>query len=121
MEFIKVEPSSLNSEALQKVLSQNIRIAKEMRREIVASSSLQEAHYEPTDYMREPELEETFDAKVVGLLRYTSFEALLNDFDMTTVADASMSKGELLDALQEFYTPEKQNEYGIVGIKIELL
>lgn len=59
MEFIKVEPASLNSEALQKVLSQNIRIAKEMRREIVASSSLQEAHYEPTDYMRELELEET--------------------------------------------------------------
>lgn len=72
-------------------------------------------------FKKEPELEETFDAKVVGLLRYTSFEALLNDFDMTTVADASMSKGELLDALQEFYTPEKQNEYGIVGIKIELL
>ena len=59
MEFIKVDPASLNSEALQRVLSQNIRIAKDMRREIVASSSLQEAHYEPTDYMREPELEET--------------------------------------------------------------
>lgn len=58
MEFIKIDPASLNSEALLKILSQNIKIAKDMRREIAASSSLQEAHYEPTDYMREPELTE---------------------------------------------------------------
>ena len=29
-----------------------------------------------------------------------------------------MTKAELLNALEEFYTSEKQEEYGILGIKI---
>ena len=32
-----------------------------------------------------------------------------------------MTKQELLDILCEFYTPEKQNEFGVIGIRIELL
>ena len=56
MEIIKIDPSSLNSEELLKVLSQNAVIAKEMRREIARAESLQKILYEPTDYMREKEL-----------------------------------------------------------------
>ncbi len=37
------------------------------------------------------------------------------------LADKSMTKEELLNILQEFYTPEKQAEYGVVGIRIKLL
>ena len=35
------------------------------------------------------------------------------------MADKSMTKQELLDVLEEFYTPEKQKEYGVLGIRIE--
>ena len=52
-----------------------------------------------------------FVAKVIGLLRYDTFEHLFNDFDINVLADDSMSKGELLDVLEEFYTPQKQKQY----------
>ena len=45
--------------------------------------------------------------------------ALFKDFDIEMLADRSMSKQELLNVLEEFYTPEKQEQYGVVGIRIE--
>lgn len=71
------------------------------------------------EFKKEPELKESFEAKVTALLRYDSFLALLNDIDIKTVADESMSKEELLESLESFYTPEKQAEYGIIGIRVE--
>ena len=59
--------------------------------------------------------------KVVGLLRYGSFEDLFRDFDISMLADASMTKRELLDVLNGFYPWEKQNEMGVVGIKVEVV
>ena len=56
--------------------------------------------------------------KVIGLLRYRSFEDLFEDFPIEILADSSMTKAELLNALEEFYTHEKQEEYGVLGIKI---
>ena len=70
-------------------------------------------------FRREPELEITMKVKVIGLLRYNTFEDLFNDFDIEVLADASMTKQELLDVLEEFYTPEKQKQYGVLGIRIE--
>lgn len=60
-------------------------------------------------------------AEVIGLLRYNSFEDLFEDFDISILADASMTKEELLNVLSEFYTPEKQAQYGVVGIRLKLL
>lgn len=41
--------------------------------------------------------------------------------DISILADKSMTKQELLDELSQFYTPEKQDEFGVVGIKLKLL
>ena len=60
-------------------------------------------------------------AEVIGLLRYRSFKDLFEDFDISILADASMTKEELLSVLSEFYTPEKQAEYGVVGIRLRLI
>ncbi len=70
-------------------------------------------------FQKEPELEITQKVKVIGLLRYDSFEDLMNDFDIKMLADESMTKEELLGVLEEFYTPDKQKEYGVLGIRIE--
>ena len=70
-------------------------------------------------FQKEPELETTMKVKVIGLLRYNSFEELFNDFRIEIMADKSMTKQELLNVLEEFYTPEKQKQYGVVGIRIE--
>lgn len=70
-------------------------------------------------FQKEPELEITMTVKVIGLLRYNTFEELFEDFDIEMLADKSMTKQELLNVLEEFYTPEKQKQYGVVGIRIE--
>ena len=70
-------------------------------------------------FRKEPELEIEMKVKVIGLLRYNTFKELFEDFNIEVMADKSMTKQELLDVLEEFYTPEKQMEYGIIGIRIE--
>ena len=72
-------------------------------------------------FLKEPELSEFFSAKVVGLLRYSSFEDMFKDFDISILADISMTKEELISVLEQFYTKEKQEQYGVLGIRIELL
>lgn len=72
-------------------------------------------------FLKEPDLEDAFDAKVVGLLRYNSFEDMLKDYDISVLADASMTKDELISVLNKFYTKEEQQKYGVLGIRIELI
>lgn len=61
-----------------------------------------------------------FIAKVIGLLEYQDFKTLFNDFGIEILADKTMTKQELLDVLSEFYTPEKQEKFGVIGIRVEL-
>ncbi len=61
-----------------------------------------------------------FTAKVIGLLKYQDFKTLFNDFGIEILADKTMTKQELLGILSEFYTPEKQEELGVLGIRVEL-
>lgn len=65
--------------------------------------------------------DEKFKAEVVGLLRYNSFAELFEDFDISILADSSMTKQELLEVLGEFYSEEKQAEFGVIGIRIKLI
>lgn len=64
---------------------------------------------------------ESLKTEVVGILRYKTFAELFEDFDISVLADDSMTKDELLGILGEFYTPEKQKEFGVVGIRIKVL
>lgn len=70
-------------------------------------------------FRKEPELVDQIEVKVIGLLRYDSFENLIKDFDVSIMADKSMTKNELLDLLEKFYTPEEQKKYGVLGIRIK--
>ena len=65
--------------------------------------------------------DEKFKAEVVGLLRYDSFADLFEDFDISILADSSMTKQEPLEVLGEFYSEEKQAEIGVIGIRIKLI
>ena len=71
-------------------------------------------------FKKEPKLEEVVETTVVGLLRYKSFKELFEDFDMSLLADKSVTKRELLEGLEEFYTVEKQEEFEVLGTRIEL-
>ena len=63
---------------------------------------------------------DNFTAKVIGLLKYQDFKALFNDFEIEILADKTMTKEELLGILSEFYTTEKQEKFGVLGIRVEL-
>lgn len=73
------------------------------------------------NFIKEPELKEILKVQVVGLLHYNTFEELFKDFDISILVDTSMTKEELLNVLQEFYTPDKQKEFGVLGIRIEII
>ena len=72
-------------------------------------------------FLKEPTLEENIKVKVIGLLRYDNFKDLFNDFDISILSDKKMTKKELLNVLEQFYTKEKQKQYGVLGIRIELI
>ena len=72
-------------------------------------------------FLKEPDLNESFKAKVTGLLRYNSFEDMFKDFDTSILSDKSMTKKDLINFLEQFYTKEKQKQYGVLGIRIELI
>ena len=90
-----------------------IRLFDEKRQQIKLGDTIK--------FCKEPELTETFNAKVVGLLRYNSFEDMFKDFDVSVLADKSMTKEQLIGVLEQFYTKEKQEQYGVLGIRIELI
>ncbi|MEG2232588.1 MAG: ASCH domain-containing protein [Bacilli bacterium] len=90
-----------------------IRLFDEKRQEIKIGDSIK--------FLKEPELNENFNAKVVGLLRYNSFEEMFKDFDISILSDKSMTKEELIAVLEQFYTREKQHKYGVLGIRIKLI
>lgn len=46
---------------------------------------------------------------------------MFKDFDISLLADKRMTKDELINALEQFYTKEEQQKYGVLGIRIELL
>ena len=71
------------------------------------------------EFLKEPNLDESIKTKVCGLLRYKSFLELFEDFDISVLADNSMTKEELLKELEKYYTKEKQLQYGVLGIKFK--
>ena len=90
-----------------------IRLFDEKRQQIKIGDTIK--------FLKEPNLDESFTARVVGLLRYNSFEEMFKDYDISILSDKSMTKEELIGVLEQFYTKEKQEQYGVLGIRIELL
>lgn len=90
-----------------------IRLFDEKRRQIKIGDTIK--------FLKEPNLNESFNAKVTGLLRYNTFEDMFRDFDISVLSDKSMTKEELINTLEQFYTKEKQKQYGVLGIRIELI
>ena len=90
-----------------------IRLFDEKRQQIKIRDTIK--------FLKKPELKESFNAKVIALLRYNSFDDMFKDFDISILSDKSMTKEELIGVLEQFYTKEKQEQYGVLGIRIELV
>lgn len=71
-------------------------------------------------FRRADKLEESFDAIVIDLLYYSTFKDIIDDLDIELIANREADKEDLKALLSKFYTPDKEEEYGVVGIKFEL-
>ena len=49
-----------------------------------------------------------------------NFDELFQDFDISILADKSITKETLKKELEQFYSTEKQEKYGVLGIRVEL-
>lgn len=72
------------------------------------------------EFKKEPDLTESIITKVKGLLLYENFESLIDDYPIEVLSDINTKKEELLKVLDKFYLKEKQDQYGVIGIRIEL-
>lgn len=62
--------------------------------------------------------EQTIEAKVIGLLRYATFEELFDHNTPTKFGGPSVEW--LLHQINEFYSIEDQHQYGVLGIEFQL-
>ena len=90
-----------------------IRLNDEKRQQIRIGDTIR--------FLEETDLNEFFEVKVIGLLKYNTFEEMFKDFDISVLADKTMTKDELINVLEQFYPKEKQDKYGVLGIRIELI
>ncbi len=113
MEYImKLQPEYYNY-MLNGTKRIEIRLFDEKRQQIKIGDTIK--------FLKEPNLNESFNTKVTGLLRYKSFEDMFKDFDISILSDKSMTKEELITTLEQYYPKEKQEQFGVLGIRIELV
>lgn len=61
---------------------------------------------------------ESITAKIKTLYRYQSFNDLFSDFPPEYFGGSS--KESLIEEVRKFYSVEKEQQYGVIGIKLEL-
>lgn len=72
-------------------------------------------------FYKQPLLKESFKTKIVDLLYLNSFNEAMENLPFELIADKDDNKENLLNDLNRFYSKEKQESYGVLGIKLELL
>ena len=71
-------------------------------------------------FFKEPLLDESFETTVIKLLKYDYFENLIDDYGIEICADKNITKQDLLNDLEKFYTKKKQAKYEVLGNIISL-
>lgn len=89
-----------------------LRLYDEKRRKIKIGDKIK--------FINKDNLNKYFYVKVIGILRYDTFDDLFNDFDISILASNNISKDELKIDLEKFYSKEKQEKYGVVGLRFIL-
>ena len=112
MHEMKLQPEYFNY-ILNGTKRVEIRLYDEKRKRIKIGDTIR--------FFKEPDLNELFDTKVINLLRYDSFDEMVDDLDMGVLADKNMPKEELISTLEKFYSKEKQKEAGVLCIVFDLV
>jgi len=65
-----------------------------------------------------PDQKDAINAEVVGLLHYSTFADLAEDFTPERLGGAD--RASIVDGMKKYYSPEDQAKFGVVGIKLRL-
>ena len=71
-------------------------------------------------FQKETELTEEIYTEIVELKVMKSFKELINTLDISQYSDKKETEENFLNDLYKFYTKEKEEKYGVIGIKIKL-
>jgi len=89
-----------------------IRLNDEKRRDIQIGDEI--------IFQKEPELTEKIYTEIVELKVTKNFKELINTLDVSEYSDKNETEENFLRDLYKFYTKEKEEKYGVMGIKIKL-
>ena len=70
------------------------------------------------EFQKEPLLQDKIIVMVDKVLLYNNFKEIISNIKIELLANSSIKKEEFQLDLEEFYSNEKQNEYGVVAIKL---
>lgn len=74
------------------------------------------------EFSKLPYLKDKVKVEIVALLRYKSFRDLVNDFGMEYYGyPKDYSVQDFVNSIYTIYSKEKEQQYGVLGIKIRLL
>lgn len=73
------------------------------------------------EFLKQPKLKESIATIVEEIIVGKSFEEILERYPITCFAGKNITKKELLNDLNKFYSKQMQEEYGVVGIKVKLI
>jgi ASC-1-like (ASCH) protein len=74
------------------------------------------------EFSKLPQLEDKVQVKITALLRYSSFQDLIHDFNMGYYGyPEDYPINDFLNSIYKIYSPEQEKKYGVLGIKITLL
>ena len=59
--------------------------------------------------------------EVVEILKFNDFREMIDNLKIEELADEILTKDELLSTLEKYYSKEKQEKYGTLGIRIKLI
>jgi len=107
--LLKLQPQSFQK-IVEGTKTIEVRLYDEKRQKIQLGDVI--------EFRKEPDLQETIRAEVVGLLRYQTFEELLNDFPIEQFG--GKDKKSQLEAIYSFYSKEKEHLYTVLGIRIKI-
>jgi ASC-1-like (ASCH) protein len=66
-------------------------------------------------------LSNSLSVKVTKLAKFKNFKELINNYSMTELMDAKMSKEDYLTLLNTFYTKEEEEKFNCVAISFKLI
>lgn len=70
------------------------------------------------EFSNDADIDDKFSAKVIELHKASDFKSLCSKIDIQQAGFSSQD--DLLNTLEEFYSIQRQKEFGVVGIEITI-